>query len=415
MPMRRLIGAVLLASLPALSAQPALSEPLRILTSMPPALTDPFIQGFRQRHPGAEVLVLNKNTNSGVDEITRGNQRGFDIFWASSPEAFALISQHQGFDAAGCDALPQKAGHASFALSSIGWARRADATLFMPGDWNDLLLPAYRGRIGMALPSRSGTSHMMVERFLQVRGWRQGWDYFLRLSENLSTLTSRSFGVIDGVKSDRFSIGLTIDFLAGTEADLDFRYGQPMMIFPAQIGRLAHGGAADLACDFAAYVLSDEGQRLLLDPGVGRIPASAAIRDAAGDRVPDPIRHAIRLAWQTYDADLAERRYWSVNALFDIFISDLLPQRRELWARLRALQDVAPAEDLARIERLLTALPVPEAEAMAPALNIRPGRITDFTAMAEDQEDAHDRWVATAVTLLDQADAALTALERRGP
>lgn len=404
------LGLALLVAL----AGPVTAEPLRILTSMPPALTDPFIAGFRRQHPGAEVLVLNKNTNSGVDEITRGNQRGFDIFWASSPEAFALIGNHQGFDAAGCDALPDD-GHAVFALSSIGWARQAESTLFMPGDWNDLLLPAYRGRIGMALPSRSGTSHMMVERFLQVRGWRQGWDYFLRLSENLSTLTSRSFGVIDGVKSDRFDIGLTIDFLAGTEADLDFRYGQPVMIFPAQIGRLAHGSAPDLACDFAAYVLSDEGQRLLLQPQVGRIPASAAIRDDAGDAVPDLVRHAIRLSWQTYDANLAERRYWAVNALFDIFISDLLPQRRELWARLRALDDNAPPEARARIERLLTAMPIPEAEAIAPEVNSRPGRITDFTAMATEQKAAHDRWLQTAHDLLDQADAELSALERAAP
>ena len=107
--------------------------------------------------------------------------------------------------------------------------------------------------------------------------------------------------------------------------------------------------------------------------------------------------------------------YWSVNALFDIFISDLLPQRRELWARLRALEGRASTDELARIERLLTALPVGETEAITPDLNSRPGRITDFTAMAEDQKAAHDRWIGTAHALLDQADAALSGLERGGP
>ena len=388
------------------------AAPLRILTSMAPSLTDPFVEAFHAQHPGAEVLVLNKNTNSALDEVTRGNQRGFDIFWASSPEAFALIARHDGFDAADCAALPPE-GHDVFALSSIGWAERAGAALAMPEDWGDLLQPGYRGQIGMALPSRSGTAHMMVERFLQVRGWRGGWDYFLRLSENLSTLTSRSFGVIDGVKSDRFALGLTIDFLAGTEPGLDFRYGQPVLIFPAQIGRLAGGTAPDLACEFARFVLSDDGHRLLLEPSVGRVPASAAIRDRAGAAVPDLMRHAIRLKWQTYDAGLAEQRYWAVNGLFDIFISDLLPQRRELWGRLRALEGRASPADLARIEKLLTALPVPEAEAAAPTLNSRPGRITDLSAMTPEQKAAHDRWLGIAARLLDQADAALTALERR--
>lgn len=92
------------------------AAPLRILTSMAPSLTDPFVEAFHAQHPGAEVLVLNKNTNSALDEVTRGNQRGFDIFWASSPEAFALIARHDGFDAADCAAIPPE-GHDVFALS----------------------------------------------------------------------------------------------------------------------------------------------------------------------------------------------------------------------------------------------------------------------------------------------------------
>lgn len=404
--------AVLLLAAPMLSAGAAGAQQLRILTSMPPALTDPFIAAFRKDHPQAELLVLNKNTNSGVDEITRGNDRGFDIFWASSPEAFAVIGQHRGFDAGDCPAL-DASGHASFALSSIGWARRAEAQVFMPGDWDDLLLPAYRGRIGMALPSHSGTTHMLVERFLQVRGWGEGWGYFLRLTENLSTLTSRSFGVIDGVKSGRFDIGLTIDFLAGVEPDLEFRYGKPVMIFPAQIGRLADAQEPELACDFVRFVLSDAGQRLLLDPGVGRIPVSASLRESAAEAIPAPMQDAIRHQWQTYDAGLAQRRYWAVNALFDIFISDTLPRRRDLWARLRALKGQVPAADLATVERLLTTLPVAEHEADLAVLNSQPGRISDLMVPAPEQGDAQERWAAAASAQLDAAEAALAALERR--
>lgn len=404
----------LLAGLAVLSATASTgqAEQLRILTSMPPALTDPFIAAFREAFPQADLLVLNKNTNSSIDEITRGNARGFDIFWASAPEAFAVIGQHQGFDASGCPVL-DASGHASFALSSIGWARRAGAQIAMPGDWGDLLQPVYRGRIGMSLPSQSGTTHMMVERFLQVRGWEDGWDYFLRLSENLSTLTARSFGVIDGVRSGRFDIGLTIDFLAEVEPDLEFRYGKPVMIFPAQIGRLAHGLEPGLACDFIGFVLSDSGQRLLLEPGVGRIPVAASLRDSADAAIPEPMRDAIRHQWQVYDAGLAERRYWAVNALFDIFISDLLPRRRELWERFRALQGHVSAADLAPIERLLTSLPVPEQAAIQEALNASPGRISDLITMSPEQDAARADWAAAAATQLDTADRALAVLERR--
>jgi hypothetical protein len=95
----------------AVTASAGLAQQLRILTSMPPSLTDPFIAAFRQEFPQAEVLVLNKNTNSahGRDHAWQC-QRGFDIFWASSPEAFALIAEHDGFDASACPALPMPRG-----------------------------------------------------------------------------------------------------------------------------------------------------------------------------------------------------------------------------------------------------------------------------------------------------------------
>ena len=119
----------------------------------------------------------------------------------------------------------------------------------------------------------------------------------------------------------------------------------------------------------SVFVLSDAGQRLLLQPGVGRVPAGLGPgRGGRGD--PEPMRNAIRRAWQTYDAGLAEQRYWAVNALFDIFISDRPPQRRELWARAARVR--APGDELARVERLLTTLPVDEAEALSPTSTAAP-------------------------------------------
>lgn len=402
----------------AMSALPgrgaARAEGLRILTSMPPAMTDPFIEGFRRTHPETEVLVLNKNTNSALAEVVRGNSRNFDIFWASAPESFALIATRGGFDAADCGAADPN-GYLPFAYSSIGWARRTDSTVFMPGYWDDLLMPHYRGRVGMALPSRSGTSHMMVERFLQVRGWADGWAYFLRLSDNLATISARSFGVIDGVDAGRFDIGLSIDFLAETHPELDFRYGQPVMIFPAQIGLLKGGKAAQAACDFLAFVTSDQGQRLLLRPDVGRVPASAAIREEAGDAIPRALDLAIRRSWQGYDADQAQARYWAVNMIFDLFIAETLPRRRELFARLRALDGKAAPEDLAALHRTLLRLPVTETEAQSEALNVEPGHASDLIRMTEVQRDAHARWSAAAKAQLDKIEQALTRLETSTP
>lgn len=387
---------------------------MRIITSMPPSLTDPLIAGFRDAHRDIEVLVLNKNTNSALSEVIRGNSRQFDIFWASAPESFALIAARSGFEAGGCK-IAGSDGYLPFAFSSIGWARRSENEVFMPGTWDDLLLPAYRGKIGMALPSRSGTTHMIVERFLQVRGWDEGWAFLLALSQNLATLSARSFGVIEGIEAGRFDIGLTIDFLAQTRSGLDFRYGQPVMVFPAQIGGLKGGSEPGAACAFMEFVTSDQGQRILLQPDVGRIPASAAIRSAAGDAIPDALDLAIHRSWQGYDAELAQERYWSVNMIFELFIADLLPRRRGLFARVDALEGIAPASELAALRRELSRLPVTEMDALSGALNADPGYASDLIRMNEAQQDARGRWAAAAKAQLDAVDLTLAGLEAAGP
>ncbi|MDB6180868.1 ABC transporter substrate-binding protein [Paracoccus fistulariae] len=392
----------------------AVAQTLRIITSLPPSLTDPLIAGFRDAHPGIEVLVLNKNTNSALSEVIRGNSRQFDIFWVSAPEPFALIKARSGFSTTGCEAAGTD-GYVPFAFSSIGWARRSGNEVFMPGTWDDLLLPAYRGKIGMALPSRSGTSHMMVERFLQVRGWEEGWSFLLALSQNLATLSARSFGVIEGIEAGRFDIGLTIDFLAQTQSGLDFRYGQPVMVFPAQIGLLTGGGQPVAACDFLGFVTSDQGQRILLQPEVGRIPASPAIRDAAGDAIPDALDLAIHRSWQGYDAELAQARYWSVNMIFELFIADLLPRRRNMFARIDALEGAVEAAELASLRRELSRVPIAETEALPSALNANPGYASDLIRMNEAQQEARQRWAAAAKAQLDAVDLALTRLEAPKP
>jgi phosphoglycerate transport regulatory protein PgtC len=420
----RSLGGLLLAPLLSLSpGLPAIAQELRILTSMPATLFAPFAEEFERQTPGVTVNVLNKNTNAGVEEIVRGNPRGFDIFWVSSAEAFAVLNAHDAFarDTKGReDWRPDPRGGAAFypfALSSIGWAQMQESAVPRPSEWDDLLRPVYAGRIAMTRPSRSGTTHMFVERFLQVRGWEGGWSYLLALSGNLSTLTSRSFGVIDGVEKRRFDIGISIDFLAMSRADsgLTFRYGRPVMVMPAQIGILRGGQSPDIAARFVALVLSPQGQEILLRPEIRRVPINAQVRANAGRFAPE-IESALRLNWQPYDALLARDRYWAVNALFDVFVTFQLAERQDAWRRLRALAQVGNAAVVARVpdvERLLTLMPVSEALAITRGVNDVPTRVTAFSAPTASQQDILARWRIEATSTMARAVALLDDLERQ--
>lgn len=410
---RQLFGAILALGVQH-AAAPAAADVLRILTSLPPATTDPFVEAFRADRPGVEVLVLNKNTVSSVEELIRGNPRAFDVFWASSPEAFEILARQGRFDTDGGCAAAGSSGHAPFALSSIGWTLHVDGALSAPETWDELLGPDYEGQIGMAPPSRSGTSHMLVERFLQVRGWTEGWGFLLGLARNLSTVTSRSFAVTDGVRSGRFGLGLTIDFLAGSaQPELAFHYGTPAVLFPAQIGVLEGAGDAALGCAFLSLVTGEDGQRLLLQPGIGRIPASDRIRQEAGDLIPPEITTALRSRWLDYNAGLASDRFWAVNILFDLAITDRLDERRALWARLDALRGVAPYPELDLIARQLLRLPVTESEVLnldsGPAVN----RVMELTDLPEAQRRVIRNWEERIIGQFAAIDGALGAIEER--
>ncbi len=392
----------------------ALSDELRILTSFPSGMTTTFEELWEERFPQTEIRFLNKNTISGVEEVQRGNLRGFDLFWASSPEAFVLLDQTDEFAPPSTCGGEGPASIEAFAISSVGWARRTESELFMPGEWNDLLLPIYRDQIAMARPARSGTTHLLVEQILQMRGWDDGWAYLLELSGNLSTLTARSHGVPSGLLNDRFDIGLMIDFLSMSQGEaLQFRYGRPTMIFAAQIGILDGGGNSEAACQFVELLLSRDGQIALTDPRISRIPIDPAIRSEVATNIPEDISTGLQLAWLDYDAQTSANRFWAVNTLFDLMITDVLTERRALWRRYYDLAEQIPLERLSDVKRLITTVPASELDAVQISGRSDTGLRPAVQPLAGSFErDVIGQWRDDIASQLRDADVILTSLEQ---
>jgi hypothetical protein len=60
-------------------------------------MTEAYADLWAKVRPASQIRVLHKNTVAAIDEIARGNQRRFDIFMVSSPEAFELLAQKGAF------------------------------------------------------------------------------------------------------------------------------------------------------------------------------------------------------------------------------------------------------------------------------------------------------------------------------
>lgn len=367
------------------------AETLMILTSYEADVVAPVFAAFKEEQPDIEIRYLNKNTNAAIAEILAGNGRRFDLFWASSAEAFEVLEEADSLVDLGAGK------YVDFAYSAVGWTWKSPFSGDPPLGWNDLLSPEYTDRIAMSHPMQSGSTHSLIETLLQHRGWLSGWAWLLELSGQLKTISARSFGVLEGVEQGRWDIGLSIDFLALKRANNNFvfRYGRPLLIIPARIAALEKGDAPDLAREFIDFITSEQGQRLLLRPDIRRIPVDSGVRMELAESLLPEVRSALRFSWSRYDPTLASQRYEGVNELFDIFIARDFLRRRDLWRRIRAM-DPEHEETAGLLRRMLSHMPVSEEEASRLILD----------------QDTIMGWAAQASEILDTIEASLDRIER---
>jgi len=329
-----------------------------IVTSFPKELTAAYKKAFEARNPGIKVEILNKPTPAGVAYIREAPANNKpDVFWVSAPDAFAVLAAEKLLVKLESPAkeVPAKIGNYPIndpngyylgqALAGYGimWNTRylKANKLPPPKEWADLAKPVYFGHVAMSSPSRSGTTHLTVETILQGEGWEKGWRQMLMISGNCAAITERSFGVPDGVNSGQYGIGLVIDFfgLAAKSSGFptEFVYPSVTAIVPANIGLVAGAKNADNAKKFIHYTLSAEGQELLFDPQISRLPVLPSVYAKAPAGFPNPFTGKIKPK-VNFDSDLSESRYYVVSSLFDQTITF---RHKELTQAAKAINSAA--------------------------------------------------------------------------
>ncbi|MGJ7543124.1 ABC transporter substrate-binding protein [Variovorax sp. LT1R16] len=356
MPFKRVLSSVATACLVVLSGA-AQAGTVTVITSFPKELTDAYKKAFEAANAGVKIEVLNKNTTASIAYIKElpAGQRP-DVMWASAPDAFEVLARDKLLTAAPevkNPHVPAKIGNYPIndpkglyygqALAGYGmmWNTRylQANKLPVPREWRDLAKPEYFGHVAISSPSRSGTTHLTVETLLQGEGWERGWTQLLEIMGNCAAVTDRSFGVPDGVNSGQYGIGMVIDFfgLAGKYSGFPVEFAYPSMtaVVPANIGLVTGAKNADEAKKFIAFTLSKEGQQLLFDPKISRLPVLpyADLKVPAG--YPD-IQAVAKKAKVQFDSALSESRYQVVVSMFDQMVTFRL---KELQAATKAIHD----------------------------------------------------------------------------
>lgn len=417
------------------TANAAKQSRLQIITSYPPHFYEPFTERFQALHPEIKVSILNKKTTSAVAELLRGNSRNFDVFWASSPDAFELLKQcnmlrrtergrqHKTMAVEGVSVDDPDGYYYGFALSSVGWmwndSYLKNENIDAPKRWEDLEDSKYFSHVVMSSPSRSGTTHLIVESILQQMGWKKGWAYLLRMSGNLVTLSARSFSVTEGIKSGFYGVGLVIDILsrAPEAKNVRFRYSEPALLTPAGIGALKNSANPLEAQAFIDFMLSPEGQALLLKPQIRRLPVIQQMYDSGKPAQAQLFKLIKAGKSRPYNAYLSQLRYNLVNHLFEEFITYKLLERRQLWKRLLSLESQYAADDPSylsaknKVHALLSEIPVTEEQSRNPDFNAIFFNSFTGTPRSLEQQRQIEQWQKFIEKRLKQANELLDTVQ----
>ncbi|OEY67043.1 ABC transporter substrate-binding protein [Marinobacter sp. X15-166B] len=399
---RALSASALVVSL----ATPALAaEKLVVVTSFPVTLTGPFEAAFEKKYPNVDVEIINKSTSSGVKYIQEtASSNTTDLFWASAPDAFEVLKN---------DGLLLKTGIANeqipdnisgfpmndpegyyqgFAAAGYGimYNERylAAKKLPVPAEWEDLAKPEYFGHVGMSAPSRSGTTHLTVEALLQGDGWEDGWAKWKFIAGNFSTVTERSFGVPDGVNSGQTGLGIVIDFFGlaskASGFPVDFVYPSTTAIVPANVGIVKNAPNAEIAADFVKFLLSTEGQEILMLPEIRRLPVNVDAYKNTPEGFPNPFDGSIK-ATVNFDVDLSGQRYNVVNSLFDVMITYRLNDLQKAVQAVQKAEKKLGSQNNAEAQKLID-----EARALIAAMPVDKARAHDpeFVAIFKQKRKA---------------------------
>ena len=249
-----------------------------------------------------------------------------------------------------------------------------------PKEWIDLTKPIYFGHTGMSAPSRSGTTHLTVETILQGDGFDKGWAKMKNISANFKTVTARSFGVPDGVNSGDFGIGIVIDFFGlssiGGGFPVEFVYPTITTLVPANIGIIKNAPNSANAKLFIDFLLTPEGQTILLDPKIRRLPVNPETYSKAPKDFPNPFKDSSIGAAVKFDVLLSKRRYNLVNSLFDVMITYRLDDLRAAMSAIYKAEKALGNKNnpkakklIADARALISKSPITEAQANDPAFN----------------------------------------------
>jgi len=183
------------------------AQELVIATTLSSEATEHIISQWQKQPLATQIRTLNRTSASIERLLENPLGENIDLVLSSSPmllqrlQSKNLLQPFNNQIETSRKLVPDSIRSTTVAVAVSGYgilinvAHLEDKNEPVPTSWKELSRSRYQGTLLMSSPSRSDTTHLMIEDLLQQQGWNNGWSTLLKIGGNLATISSRSFGV----------------------------------------------------------------------------------------------------------------------------------------------------------------------------------------------------------------------------
>ncbi|PKF77001.1 ABC transporter substrate-binding protein [Vibrio sp. vnigr-6D03] len=344
---------------------------LVILTTFSRDPLIPLVEEFKRLNSGVEVKVVHRPTSSSMKLLNNQYIEDIDLVLTSSPLVISRLTMQEKLVDVPTSfkpplslstyilPKPNKVVTIGYSGAGVVWNRDYfnNHELPEPTSFTSLTDPVYFGHVTMSTPSRSGTTQLMVESILTQYGWNKGWQIIANVGANLATISSRSFGVADSVAAGSIGVGPTIDSYAKNlkrKLDyIDFRHDEDLTLMPTYIGFVKQKTEDTYRQRFVELLLSNEIQTA--------IQTNTFAKYSVNDTKLLHGKHVV------LDLDALMEREHGIIHLYDVLITQQLPQLQDAWlaiiqARKRFASSKLALIELDHLQKRLFSPPINQSE-----------------------------------------------------
>lgn len=387
-----LLGLVLLPLFTANAfAEGKTNTTVRILTTLSPEAIIPIRKAFKRQNSKASLKFSHTD---GTELLAMANtpdyDKKFDVLLADRPDITAglktdnklkTLDQSHGVipsEIASTTTLDPDDKFNAVSVSALGIMYNRfylkGFNLEAPTSLQHLTEAEFLNQLAGISPTRSEDMHFFVESVLQRDGWEKGWQYLRRLIGNTRVMADSDEQLATSIGKGDAAAGVISDHLAMKRTSkhdpVTFFYPEFVAFQPLKVAILEQARTPELAQKLVDFLESPEGQYLMVDKSLNRMPLDKKVYGRVSKAYPSPFNIGEGIDKLRFDWTISMQRHHVVNALFDVMFTFRLPELKASTAALHRAKKLLPRHPeltvkVAKAESLMNFIPTQETEASA--------------------------------------------------